>query len=52
MIGQVDDGTLTDGFIKAGPAATTFEFGITAKKRIATGCTIISAHFVKVLEFA
>lgn len=52
IIRGIDDTGLADGLIKTGPAATAVEFGIAFKERVATGGTVISAHFLKVFKLA
>ena len=43
VVGVIDYAAFADGLIKAGPATTTFKFGITDEEGIATGGTIIGS---------
>ena len=52
VIRQIDDASLADGLIEAGPAAAAFKFGIAFKQRIPANGAIIGADLLRAFEGA
>src|SRR5687768_4707489 len=52
VIGRINNTSLADWLVKAGPAASAFEFGITFKQRVAADGAKIGSHLLRIFKFA
>jgi hypothetical protein len=52
VIGRINNASLADGLVKAGPAAAAFEFGIAFKQGVAANSAVIGSNFLAIFKLA
>ena len=52
VVGLIDNASLGNGLVEAGPTAAAFEFGIAAEKGVSASCAVIGSHFIERFIFA